>query len=98
MSAPAGLSQLDPDSVRLKVPNVVSIIVNAASVESDDNVFSAARKSTSGDGLKLIVIENNNELKKISNYLEKFGYKKYYVINDNLKKHRHQDSANIIFK
>ena len=47
--------------------------------------------------LPLIVIENNNELKKISNYLEKFGYKKYYNNNGKLEKYANQNVLDIFF-
>ena len=47
--------------------------------------------------LPLIVIENNNEFKKISNYLEKFGYKKYYNNNGKLKKYTNQNVLDIFF-
>ena len=45
----------------------------------------------------VLIIENNNT-NKIYKNLRKLGYKKYHVLNNKLKTHSNQNSANIIFK
>ena len=45
----------------------------------------------------VLIIENNNT-NKIYKNLRKLGYKKYHVLNNKLKTHINQNSANIIFK
>ena len=45
----------------------------------------------------VLIIENNN-ISKIYDNLKKLGYKKYYVIDNKIKTHSNQNSANIIFK
>ena len=45
----------------------------------------------------VLIIENNN-ISKIYDNLKKLGYKKYYVVDNKIKTHSNQNSANIIFK
>ena len=45
----------------------------------------------------LLVVENNKKIKNISNYLEKFGYKKYYNNNGKLEKYTNQKVLDIFF-
>ena len=45
----------------------------------------------------LMVIENNKEINKISKYLSKYGYKKYYNNNGKLEKYHNQKVLDIFF-
>ena len=44
-----------------------------------------------------MVIENNKEINKISKYLSKYGYKKYYNNNGKLEKYHNQKVLDIFF-
>ena len=72
--------------------NLIKIDTNGSEFEVIDTLLKLIKRDK-----PILIIENNN-ISTIYKKLKKFGYKKYYVINDNLKKHTHQDSANIIFK
>ena len=72
--------------------HLIKIDVNGYEYE----IIKCLKKQITKD-LPLLVIENNKELKKISNYLEKFGYKKYYNSKGKLKKYTNQNVLDIFF-
>jgi len=45
----------------------------------------------------LLIIENNSNLKKITKYLHKFKYEKYFCKNNNLIKHNNQNVLDIFY-
>ena len=45
----------------------------------------------------LLVVENNSKLKKITKYLKKLSYKKYFCKNNNLIKHNNQNVLDIFY-
>ncbi len=45
----------------------------------------------------LLVVENNSKLKKITQYLEKLSYQKYFCKNNNLIKHKNQNVLDIFY-
>jgi|TARA_B100000795_G_scaffold264640_1_gene245366 FkbM family methyltransferase len=72
--------------------DLIKIDTNGSEFEVIDTLLKLIKRDK-----PILIIENNN-ISTIYHKLKKFGYKKYYVINNNLKKHTKQDSANIIFK
>ena len=72
--------------------DLIKIDTNGSEFEVIDTLLKLIKRDK-----PILIIENNN-ISTIYHKLKKFGYKKYYVINSNLKKHIKQDSANIIFK
>ena len=72
--------------------DLIKIDTNGSEFEVIDTLLKLIKRDK-----PILIIENNN-ISTIYHKLKKFGYKKYYVINNNLKKHIKQDSANIIFK
>tara|TARA_B100000575_G_C22934427_1_gene541288 strand:- start:94 stop:852 length:759 start_codon:yes stop_codon:yes gene_type:complete len=47
--------------------------------------------------LPVMIIENNKEINKISRYLSKYGYKKYYKVNGQLEEYHNQKVLDIFF-
>lgn len=47
--------------------------------------------------LPVVIVENNKEINKISKYLGKYGYKKYYNNNGRLEKYHNQKVLDIFF-
>lgn len=47
---------------------------------------------------KPILIVENNDIRNIHNFLKKYNYQKFYVLNGILKKHNYQNSGNVLFK
>ena len=45
----------------------------------------------------LLVIENNSKLKKITQYLERLSYQKYFCKNNSLLKHTNQNVLDIFY-
>jgi|TARA_B110000967_G_C18824299_1_gene530460 FkbM family methyltransferase len=72
--------------------DLIKIDTNGSEYEIVETLFRLIKRDK-----PVLIIENNN-ISKIFKNLKKLGYKKYYVINDTLKKHTNQNSANIIFK
>ena len=72
--------------------DLIKIDTNGSEYEIVETLFRLIKRDK-----PVLIIENNN-ISKIFKNLKKLGYKKYYVINDILKKHTNQNSANIIFK
>ena len=72
--------------------DLIKIDTNGSEYEIVDTLFKLIKRDK-----PVLIIENNN-IAIIYKNLKKLGYKKYHVVNGNLKKHINQNSANIIFK
>ena len=72
--------------------DLIKIDTNGSEHEIVDTLFQQIKRDR-----PVLIIENNN-ISKIYKSLKKLRYQKYYVLNNKLKKHINQNSANIIFK
>ena len=72
--------------------DLIKIDTNGSEHEVIDTLFKQIKRDK-----PVLIIENNN-ISKIYKNLKKLGYRKYQVVNNKLKKHINQNSANIIFK
>ena len=72
--------------------DLIKIDTNGSEYEIVDTLFKQIKRDK-----PVLIIENNN-ISKIYESLKKLGYQKHYVLNNKLRKHINQNSANIIFK
>ena len=72
--------------------DLIKIDTNGSEHEIIDTLFKQIKRDK-----PVLIIENNN-ISKIYKNLKKLGYQKFHVVNNKLKKHINQNSANIIFK
>ena len=72
--------------------DLIKIDTNGSEYEIVDTLFKQIKRDK-----PVLIIENNN-ISKIYKSLKKLGYQKHYVLNNKLKKHINQNSANIIFR
>ena len=72
--------------------DLIKIDTNGSEYQIVDTLFKLIKRDK-----PVLIIENNN-ISKIYKNLKKLGYKKYYVVDNKIKTHHNQNSANIIFK
>ena len=81
---------------KFKIPkekiHLIKIDTNGSELDIVNSIIKLIKRDK-----PVLIIENNN-INKIYKILKKFSYNKYFVKNNNLKKHSNQNNANIIFK
>ena len=81
---------------KFKIPNdkisLVKIDTNGSELEVITSIMPILRRDK-----PVLIIENNN-INKIYKKVKFLKYKKFYVYNNTLKKHKSQNNVNIIFK
>ena len=81
---------------KFKVPkdkiNLIKIDTNGSELEVITSIMPILRRDK-----PVLIIENNN-INKIYKKVKFLKYKKFYVDNNTLKKHKSQNNVNIIFK
>ena len=93
---PPKIEKIDIRISKFNIPKFKIDLIKIDTNGSELDVIFSLNKIIKRD--KPVLIIENNDIKNIYKHLKKFKYVKYYVLNENLKKHTNQNSGNVIFK